>query len=296
MDVRNDCVSLPRSSDRYYRVTIDDVTAEQESELLELTRRLRGGEVAGTTQRVTIKRRPFRIEKIEFWADVETQQAARPRQVPCAIEGFHVEQEPDRRTTTITVDTARQPITSLSLQTSTKNFSRHAAVDALSDKGDGGNWRRLGESMVSRIDFKRLQRENLQITLPESRCDQYRIMIDNRDSRPLEITGITAKRNLYELVFLTSPGRAYRIDYGAGNIAPADYDTTAIHTLLKEGFTPASASLETQVENDEANQTAHWNWSRLANDKRLLLPIMVVLVLVLGWALFQASKRLDRVE
>jgi len=40
MDVRRDGVSFPETAKRHFRIVIDDVTVEQESELLALTRRL----------------------------------------------------------------------------------------------------------------------------------------------------------------------------------------------------------------------------------------------------------------
>ena len=42
MDVRNDKVSFEPTARRHFRIIIDDVTAEQQSDLMELTRRLHG--------------------------------------------------------------------------------------------------------------------------------------------------------------------------------------------------------------------------------------------------------------
>src|SRR5437879_6372949 len=70
MDVGNHEVGLPGNRQRRFRIVIRDVTADQESQLLELTRRLRGGQETERIEKTTIQRRPFRIDRIEFWYHV----------------------------------------------------------------------------------------------------------------------------------------------------------------------------------------------------------------------------------
>ena len=69
------------------------------------------------------------------------------------------------------------------------------------------------------------------------------IVIDNRDSPPLDVTGVEAEGNVYELVFLASPDARHQLLYGAPRVEPARYDTAAIQTLLQEGFAPQRAEL-----------------------------------------------------
>ena len=66
MDVRNDSLELaPANTDgglvAHLRILIDDVTKEQQSQLLELTRRLHGEKETDRSERVTIVRQPFRM-------------------------------------------------------------------------------------------------------------------------------------------------------------------------------------------------------------------------------------------
>src|SRR5438045_8946078 len=114
----------------------------------------------------------------------------------------------------------RQPLTSLELETADRNFSRHAVVEVERAQGVKKTWDRIGEGTLSRVDFKNLKREKLSISIPESRHTQYRIVIDDRDSPPLEVAGIEAEGNVYEVVFLAAPDGTYQRSYGSAHTEP----------------------------------------------------------------------------
>src|SRR3989304_5567572 len=69
MDGSQNEISLPVNSHRRFRVVVDGVTSDQDSQLLELTRRLRSGREEERQERTRIQRRPFRIDRIEFLRD-----------------------------------------------------------------------------------------------------------------------------------------------------------------------------------------------------------------------------------
>ena len=294
MDVRNDSVPFIQSPRRHFRIVIDDVTAEQESELLELTRRLRGTEETARVEKVTIDRRPFRIERIDLWQDGHQEQVTGDRQQAYPMAGFKVSEDPKTKQTIITVEARREPLTSLELVTSSRNFSRHAVVEVEEKHGVTSSWRQVGEATVSCMDFKNFKREHLAIKFPESRQTRYRIVIDNRDSPPLTVTGIQATGSVYELVFLSASGQPHRLAYGSEDAAAPQYDTAAIQTLLGESHRPEPLSLGRQQANSNANAPVGFHWSKLVNDPRLLVGTIGLLVIVLGWGLYRAAKRMDK--
>ncbi|HXT57674.1 MAG TPA: hypothetical protein VN699_03525, partial [Pirellulales bacterium] len=153
MDVRRDGVSFPETGRRHFRIVIDDVTVEQESELLALTRRLQGAEETERTEKVAVDRRPFRIERVDFWREVEQEQATGDEKAKYPVTGYRVEQDAAKHQTIVRLDARRQPLTALRLETPDRNFSRHAAVEAEEARGVNKTWRRIGEGTVSRIDF-----------------------------------------------------------------------------------------------------------------------------------------------
>ena len=128
MDVRQPDVRLPKSADREFRIVIDGLTSDQESQLLDLTRRLRGGKEEDRSERTTIQRRPFRIDRIEFWSEQTQLSVKKEMSASYPIQKFEVREDQDKHQTVIDVHTRREPLNELRLQTSTRNFSRKAVV------------------------------------------------------------------------------------------------------------------------------------------------------------------------
>ncbi|MCA9230890.1 MAG: DUF3999 family protein [Planctomycetales bacterium] len=290
MDVRRDSVRFPETADRRFRIVIDDVTAEQESELLVLTRRLTGAEEAEREERVTIDRRPFRIERIDFWREAERERSAGDKKIEYPVGEIRVVQEPDEQQTLVVIEPGRVPLTSLKLQTTAKNFSRRAVVEVEQKRGVQSTWSAIGEHTLSRIDFRGLKQEELEVEFAESRQETYRLVIDNRDSPPLEVSGVAARGNEYEIVFLAAPSTSYQLVYGLPEAEAPQYDTAAIRQVLGEGFRPTPAELGAQTSRGGA---AAFRWTGLLNNRPLLIGVIALLVVVLAWGLVRAAKRFE---
>jgi hypothetical protein len=148
VDVRNDGVSLPEAADRHFRIVIDNVTIEQQSELLALTRRLRGAQETERLEQVTIDRRPFRIDRVDFWRDVENDQTTGDKKANYPVITSRVERDKKKQESIVYVDTSRQPLTSLELKTPDRNFSRHASVEVERLQGGKAIWEKIGEATL----------------------------------------------------------------------------------------------------------------------------------------------------
>ncbi len=306
IDVRSDTVHWTTLADaahdgerpadaprRRIRITIDDVTKEQESQLMELTRRLRGGEVTEKSERLIIDRRPFRIERIDFWRDVIRDRVTGDQQADYPLSSMAVSEDADAKQTHVTLDSRREPLTSLSLVTEARNFSRSAQVQTEREQGARSSWFTIASGNVSRIDVRRLDRTNLAIAIPETRQPRYRLVIENRDSPPLTITGVTARGSVYEVVFLADPKAEYRLAYGGSDVAPPNYDTAALTASLNAGYIPLAATLGEQGILSEDVVTGDSFFNRLINDTRLLTAAISLLVILLGLGLYQATRRVN---
>lgn len=291
MDVRSVAVTFPAMEQRYFRITIDDVTAEQESQLIEMTRRLQGADETERTERFTVERRPFRIDRIEFVREVERAQSAGDDFSEYAVASFNVAESTEEKQTLITAGMRREPLTSLTLKTSSRNFSRRARVQIEHVDGVRHEWLTIGENTLSRIDFGAEHREELKVTFPETRAAAYRIVIDNRDSPPLSVEGVTAEGPVYEAVIFADPEAEYSLAYGDEQAQAPEYDVAALQTLLDSGVAPVRASLG--IEQPLAAGPRPASWSDLLNNAPLLISLVVVLVIALGWGLYQAVKRVD---
>ena len=295
MDVRNDDVPFPASSRKHVRLVIDDVTVEQQSQLMELTRSLRGNDETGRTEKITIDRRPFRIERIEFWLDGAEEGVKGDHKQPYLVSGYKVTEDPKTHQTIVTIDTHREPLTSLTLETTARNFSRNCVVEVAEQQGVQTTWRSVGTATLSRMDFKNLKREQLTVTMPETRESTYRLVIDNRDSPPLAVTGVKAEGNVYEVVFLSAANTPHQLVYGDTDATAPNYDTATIQAVLTESYRPEVVKLGVE-EKVAGAAPAGFKWSAVINDPRVMTVVIGALVVVLGWGLYGAVKRMDATE
>ena len=297
IDVRDVTIPLPATPARgpggRYRIVIDDVTQEQQSRLAELTRTLAGGEPREVRETTLVDRRPFRIDGIELVYTEEVEQRATAVLDEQPVAGFRTAREPDGRATRITVDTRREPVTAITLATDARNFSRQVTVEqpVASDRdGQRRHGRPLATATITRIDVAGIRREQLVIPLPESRLVTYDLVIDDGDSPPITVTGVTVRGPAREAVFLAEPASAYRLAYG-GELAAPRYDTAAIRAALaaRAVATPATLGAEAVV----AMPPPAAEPFRLLADGRFQIAVIAVLAVLLAASLFRAAQRLD---
>jgi hypothetical protein len=292
MDVREHDVRLPPGSQRRFRVVISPVRADQKSQILELTRRLRGGQEEERTERELVARRPFRIDRLEFWR--ETTQPAVKGEVkqPYGVAGFTARNDDEHRQTVIDVASRREPLVEFRIETPSRNFSRAARVEVRETDGIRTVWRPIGQATLSRFEFRDLRREQLKIGFPEQRSAAYRIVLENRDSPPLEIASVQAQGHVYRLLLLAAPGGDYRVDYGSQDAKPPDYDTAVVRAALERGIEPVAAALGPEAAGADRVERP-LNFQRLINNPIALGSLVVVLVVALGWGLYRAARRVD---
>lgn len=291
VDARNDSLAIEPGERRHFRITVDDVTAEQQNQLLELERHLRGGEEIDRTERTKIDRRPFRINGVQFYRDDVEAQAVGEKTTSYPATDLGVSRDEKKSRTIVTFRTDREPITQLSLVTPAENFSRAVTLSAEVPDRDGKMaWREIAAGSLSRYRFQSLYREALTLNLAETRSGRYQLVIEDRDNAPLEVKGVDLKGPIYEVVLLAGPKDTVELLYGSTQAAAASYDTAAIAASLAEGFRPAAARLGEAREDIRAPQSeAPLAW----NDPKLLVGIIVALTILLGWGLYRAGRRID---
>jgi hypothetical protein len=115
----------------------------------------------------------------------------------------------------------------------------------------------------------------------------YRLTIENRDSPPLQVSQVTTSGPVQEVIFLAAADGKYALGYG-GDLAAPRYDTAALRAALAETKTTLPARLAQQAAPLAAPSPS------VLNDPWVLTAIIAVLVVVLGWALYQAAQRVEQ--
>jgi len=294
MDVRRTEVSLTENQFRRFRVIVDNPTSEQESQLLQLTRNLQGGAETSEEQRFTVERRPFRIERLELVSTTETH-------VPDLLlirewdnKLTQTQEDEKKRQTLVEFETRRQPLTQLTLVTGSRNFSRKVSLEIPETKLGRTDWHSIAQGTLSRFEFGDILEEKLTLNFSESRHESYRLVIENRDSAPIEIDGLQTAGSQDQLLFLAGSGVGYQLHYGADIDEPPDYDTAAIRHLMTEGIEPIVAELGDEVALAEEPGRRAWTFQRLINNRYLLGGLIVLAAIVLGVSLYQAGKKVSQ--
>jgi hypothetical protein len=292
MDVRRLDVRLPSSDYRRFRIVVEGLTANQESQFLEESQRIRGGKEVDREERVLVARRPFRIEQVDFFNETTQQSVERAVEREYPTEHVDTRVDTDKHRTAIEIQTQREPLTGFRLKTNSRNFSRRATVQILDKEGVHADWRDIGSGTVFRFALRDFSQEELKVSFPEHRSEKYRILIDDRDSPPLEIQQIISLGRVDELVFLTAPGGSYRLVYGDTEARAPDYDTAAVRTALDHGQRPVVAGLDLEIASGKVEPRPR-DFTHFLNNPIFLTALVVVLVAGLGWGLYRASRRIE---
>lgn len=291
MDLRRLDVPLPKNACRQFRILIDALTVNQESQLLDLTRRLRGTEEADRSERTTIERRPFKIDRIEFWGESKLLEHKSEIEAAAAVVMGEVSQDSEKRQTVIEIRSQREPLTGLKLECASRNFSRHASVQIATARGVQTNWREIGQATVSRFAIADIKEEHLAIRFPEQRHATYRIVIDNRDSPALEVTQVAGIGPVYEALFLAKPQATFELRYGSDTAELPQYDTAALLLAVNRGLAPLKATLADQ-QTAAPGGADPVNFKSIINNPIVLGVVICALMGLFGVFLFKASKRI----
>jgi hypothetical protein len=294
MDVSNHEIRLPKNRFRQFRIRIAGIADAKESPFLDLTRKYRDGSEAERTEKTVLERRPFRIDGIEFWHEKNEKISECDRKTEYKVDAGRIEEDSAKKTTLIHVVTHGEPLTELTLETSSRNFCRAAEVQKAVPHGVRTEWVTIGQGNVLRIDLGDYHKENLGLLFPEHRETDYRIVIRNEDNPPLTITGVKSRGNVYRAVFLAAANETYRLGYGSDEADEPKYDAAIVLAPLRQGHATTTGRLGIEVKNPAATKCSACPLRGLANNPVFLGAIVVVLVAVLGWALYRATRRIDQ--
>jgi hypothetical protein len=289
VDARNEIIFLNASDRRHFRITIADITAEQESQLVELDRRLRGNEESDRTERTVISRVPFRIDRVEFLRDERKAESGRIRKTKYSVEHFDV-MENQNHQTILTFETQREPITDVKILIDAQNFSRSARVEYEVEDTNGRTiWQRYEPGVITRFAIGTVRKDDVELSIPETCAARFRVVVDNQDSPSLSIAGIELAGPIYELTFLASQPEKLQLEYGSPDARAGNFDTAALKAALASGQRPLTASLQPPRELMHLRDQRWMPW----NDTRVLLAAIVIATIVLGGVLFRTSVRLS---
>ena len=289
MDVRRVEVELPDNRATRFRLAIEEITDTAQSPFTAITRRTGpGGEPGGQRESFTLERRPFRIDRIRAWQLREEEVVERDVVTDYGPMPFEVEERPEMKRTIVTVATRREPLTEIRVETSSRNFSRLASLEAARVDGVRTEWRLVANATLSAIAFGSFREEHLAFNFPPQRHARYRVVIRNGDNAPVAVTGVRGRGLTQRLVFLYDGKEPLRLVYGAPETAQPEYDTASVLAAIRKGVRIVEARLGPPA---AVSARRGLSWKRLLNSPVFFGAAVVAAVLALGAMLYSAVKR-----
>ncbi len=293
MDVRQVSVRFPKTSARKFRAVIDNPTRVQQSQLVEITKRLQEGGEVSSESRTTIEKRPFRMDRIEFWTETETLTQV-SNEHPFDVRQKKIVSFPEKGQTGVEILTNGEPLTSFKISTSSKNFQRTATLYEVSRRGSRVANRQLASTRLRRFDFRELNEEHLTLSFPESRHRHFRIVIENHESQPVEIDGIEAFGQLEELVFFAEQNQKYSLLYGDQDAEKVQLDTAALQAALGKKIQPILVTMGVPQERDLSNFPPRSpDFRDYINNPFLIGAVVFIMIAVLARFLYSAAQQID---
>ncbi|MBT3191203.1 MAG: hypothetical protein HN341_01480 [Verrucomicrobia bacterium] len=280
---------IPFTSGAYkrLRLVVSDVTLERELPFKKKVREALHGKIKSEFVETSFKTEDFRIDSFRLLGrrTRETGQRAVTRKTP--IGDFQVAQDGSK--TIITFAANREPVGGIRIETPSVNFSRPMLVEGRSG-GGGGGFKSLFRGVYSHIAIGDVQRDRCTLSLAiPSRCVEWRITIDNRDSPALDISGVWVEEQVNEAVFLGTQTANYRVVYGGSSTVLPRYDVATI--LSTVGRSPVAAyRLGESLENLAYERSC---WRLQVGGKAVLSGAILMMVLALGWGIAVAAKKVD---
>jgi hypothetical protein len=286
-------VALPPGDCRRFRLTIRGVTDQAESAAAEITRQV-GGSAA--TERLMVEWRPLRVDRVRFFAEMKVTNYTAAITNAYPVRGAAVRHIKEGRVTVVRFAVPRVPLTCVRLKVDDQNFSRMYALHAIRSGKD--QWGRpqenrllLSRGMISRFNLRAVQREALDIPIAEARFSDYELVVENGDNPLLNISGVEVSGPAYQVDFIARPGESYRLFFGGVKDVPApDYDVAALRALRQQERSVTRAALSSVRPNTACRPEKAVSGNVL---RRLLGAALVLIVVVLGWALLRAWRRME---
>ena len=296
MDIGNREVRLPKNDYRQFKVSIAGIADAKESPFLDLTRKYRGGSEAERIEKTVLERRPFRMDRIELWHEKDEKLSENEQKVDYPVAECRVEEDAAEKTTIVYVAHAARAADRVDAGNVQPQLQpRRPRCKIPVKRGVRTEWVDIGRGTVSLVDFGGYRKETLGISFPEQRETEYRIVIHNEDNPPLAITGVKARGNVYRAVFLAAENETYRLGYGSDEAEQPKYDAATVLAPLRQGQAAGEGRLGEEIANPAAGESPGFDLRGIVNNPLFLGAVIVVLVALLGWALFRAARRINEI-
>ena len=292
IDVRSLRTDFPPSDHTLFRIEIGNFIEQVPDATTGISTERRGDAVFSEIEHRALQAETIRIESVELRTK---ERVIRPDSAHVKVyesRDLRMSSSEEKQTTSWTFGTDRQPLTSLSFESASRNFSRPFTVEGRRGSREEA-WRTLGSATLHRFELGGIRDENLTVMLGgDCRYDEYRVTVFNHDNASLDISGVVATGYVYEVLFLPDPGADYTVLYGGSGIPRPRYD---VETVLSRVPTIESTvmSLGEQEANPKYKPGPRWDGK---TSKILFIAAVFGMVILLGWFIAKGAGKIEAME
>ncbi len=292
-DIQNLDVDLQDNDNRHFRVVIEGIIDEKASPFRTLWLRSIGDQDLEHAEGFSVRNRPFRIDRIELLEKRERETFKSERKWDYPIRSLAVNRDEKEKRTIIEIETGREPLTALSIATPDRNFSRRARVEVEKQVHGSADWVEIGSAILTAIDYLDYRENELSISFPEHRQANYRLTIEDEDNPPLRIESVAGEGNRYNILFIGKTEASYEVFYESDKAEAPKYDFATVIAPLRHTYQPIAATLGPEIPNPAYEPATDKPRLGLLDNKLFLTTTIAAMVLILAWALFSTSRKIE---
>ncbi len=278
-----------------FRITFDAATETLVSDLAEITRSRRQGQVAEETDRTATLRRAFHFDRIEFWRVREVETPRQTVMADYAPAEWIVTVDAGKRQTVIQATLRNEPVTRFRIAAAPANYQRRIRVLVPWHPAGGmTEWRVLADSEILQVALQGYVENRSDVEFPETAAREYRLEIFNEDNPPLQISGGRAFGPARRVLFEARAGERYYLLFGDPQAVAPRYDFAAVLARLRDHgvAVPLTVGATGPVEANPGLRPASL-WDRLPR-RGLLWGGMTLMLAGLAWGMWHATQSIGK--
>ena len=279
-------IKIPRSNYEYFRVSIHNFSEEKTSPIYKLVKEKQSGINLKEITSVIKRKIHLKIDAVNLisLSKSKTNLGLQKQNYPIKISTTITK----KKKTIIELNSDLEPLTQLSLSSSSTNFSRQLSLQASNDKK---KWRMISNHNWSKSNIFNKSTNNNKINFSELRYKYYKIIIKNGDNPVLQDLKVSASGNIYRMVMLGKQALELKLYYGGsvlhpqyeiGKILPAIMDFKEINYQLSQ------AKANPLFDNSAPVKPVSYKW--------LFIMCIILISIILIIILYKNLGKLDSVE
>lgn len=275
-------IPLPKTKAPCYSLIFDDFKDSEVSPFRRLVLKSSDGD---QIEKLNVRDRWLTFDSITFIKRTEVDHDAQDvkRTYPLAI--IDTEEKDDE--TVVTLESKREPLTSIEISTKTANFARDVTLKTSDDRK---NWRVIANGTLFNVNASSVKKSHLTLPFPEGRREYYQLIIKNGDNPPITVEKASAKGAVDTVEFLPNGLTAPPALYYGGSVPFPKYDVAQVIDKMNK---PRIATMDLgEQESNPLYDPSKRKSDGFLNSKTTFVAAIVIMVAVLALVLFKSAGKL----